>query len=443
MAQTRLAFLFQKYFDKTATPEEAAEFILLAAMDENAAEVQTLMDHAWVGFDYPDPVFSPTQSEAMLQSVLGRTGNEGVSGEGRVPEGIGREGAGSGAAGGKMEDKRVRRIGWSKIAAAAMLTGVLAGAAWWWSHKPVSPLSPMAKTSRSPHTSAPTPPSNKAILILDNGTAITLDSAQPGAVVTQGNTRITKVGGNQLAYNNAGQNNNEQNNNEQNKNGQSKNGQMASAAPVFFNTVRTARGGQYQVTLPDGSKVWLNAASSLHFPTAFTGKDRTVELTGEAYFEIQQNAALPFRVRVNDMTVDVLGTHFNIMAYEDEGSINTSLLQGEVRVEEGSKARLLRPGQEARCSRDTKDLLIEASDTEQVMAWKNGLFQFEGAALESVMRQLGRWYDIDVRYVGAVQQHFTGMIPRTASLPQVLHILGRAGKARFTLEGKTLTVSPM
>jgi transmembrane sensor len=438
MAQTRLAYLFQKYFDKTATPEEAAEFILLAAMDENAAEVQTLMDHAWAGFD-SDPVFSTAQSEAMLQSVLGR-----AAGQARVPEGMGGSGTGREeftrevAAGEKMRGERVRRISWGKIAAAAMLTGVLAGSAWWWSHKPVSPLSPIAKTSRSPHTPAPTPPSNKAILILDNGTAITLDSAQPGAVVTQGNTRITKVGGNQLAYNNAGQSKNEQSKNEQ-----SNAGQLASAAPVFFNTVRTARGGQYQVTLPDGSKVWLNAASSLHFPTAFTGKDRTVELTGEAYFEIQQNAALPFRVRVNDMTVDVLGTHFNIMAYEDEGTINTSLLQGEVRVEEGSKARLLRPGQEARCSRDTKDLLIEASDTEQVMAWKNGLFQFEGAALESVMRQLGRWYDIDVRYEGAVQQHFTGMIPRTATLPQVLHILGRAGKARFTLEGKTLTVSPM
>jgi ferric-dicitrate binding protein FerR (iron transport regulator) len=196
------------------------------------------------------------------------------------------------------------------------------------------------------------------------------------------------------------------------------------------------------VTLPDGSRVWLNAATALRFPTAFTGKDRTVELTGEAYFEIAPLKDQPFRVKVGEMTVDVLGTHFNVMAYDDEESFHTTLLTGAVRVEGGKTARLLKPGEEARLSLDTKDLLVAEADTDQVVAWKNGLFQFEGATLKEVMRQVARWYDVDVHYAGTIEKHFSGFIARKAPLADVLHLLERTGKTSFTLEGRTVTVKP-
>jgi ferric-dicitrate binding protein FerR (iron transport regulator) len=255
------------------------------------------------------------------------------------------------------------------------------------------------------------PGTSKALLILGDGSMVTLDSVHRGALARQGNTEIVAQGGGRLAY-------------------------EAHGGASEFNTIRTPRGGQYQVTLPDGSRVWLNAASSLRFPTTFDGKDRSVELTGEAYFEITARSSQPFKVKVGDTEVDVLGTHFNVMAYDDEGSINTSLLQGSVRV--GNL--VLTPGEEARLDRQTGVLKKTDSDTEQVVAWKNGLFQFEGATIETIMRQVGRWYDVDVRYEGDMRRHFSGEIPRSAGLGDVLHMLELAGPAKFNLEGRTVTV---
>ena len=409
MPTTRLAYLFQKYFDKTATPEERAEFIRLTASDEHAMELRSLMQQAWVASEQSPPIFNEDQSQSMLRNVLEQAKSPGQS------------------APAMPAPAPIRRIPWARTAAAAaILILVIGGITLWQRHATAD--SKIAKANPEILKPAIVPGSNKATLTLDDGSTVTLDSLHTGTLATQGKTRIIQLASGRLTYHTATPDNAAT--------------RTSAATATLYNTVRTPRGGQYQVTLPDGSKVWLNAATSLRFPTAFTGKDRTVELTGEAYFEIEKNKDQPFRVKVGEMTVGVLGTHFNIMAYGNEGSVNTSLLQGSVRVEQAGQARLLQPGQESRLNITTGQLLVAQADTDQAVAWKNGLFQFDGATLETVMHQVERWYDVEVRYEGDVPKHFSGQIPRSASLPQVLHMLDLAGKTRFTLEGRTVVVKP-
>jgi ferric-dicitrate binding protein FerR (iron transport regulator) len=209
-----------------------------------------------------------------------------------------------------------------------------------------------------------------------------------------------------------------------------------------FQTVVTPRGGQYRLVLPDGSKVWLNASSSLKFPRSFNGKQRQVVLTGEAYFEVAKNAAMPFEVAVNDMRVEVLGTHFNIMSYKEEESINTTLLEGSVRVRMGAAGNLLRPGEQASLYKTTEKISVSGVDVDQAIAWKNGLFLFEGATIESVMKEIARWYDVDVVYKGKFSQHFRGMISRSVNISQVIKMLELTSEAHFKIDGRTITVMP-
>jgi ferric-dicitrate binding protein FerR (iron transport regulator) len=398
MPTTRLAFLFQRYFDKTATPDEVSEFLRLADREEHAEELQSLMAGAWQGFQATGPVFSADQSDALFQGVMTQARVE--------------------AAVAEVEPTPIRRLSWTRAAAAALLVGALGGGAWWFTHPRKPPKATFA--SMGPKQAAPVVPgANKAILILGDGSAVSLDSVRQGTLARQGNTTVVQLGGGRVAYAAEG-------------------GANGGAIAAEYNTIKTPRGGQYQVKLPDGSKVWLNAASSLRFPTAFVGSDRTVELTGEAYFEVADRKNQPFKVKVGDMQVDVLGTHFDVMAYPEEGAVQTSLLQGAVRVDAGAEAQVLKPGQEALLSGGV--LRVAEADTDQAVAWKNGLFQFDGATLETIMHQVCRWYDVDVRYERSTSAHFSGQIPRSAPLADVLHMLDVVGKARFSTEGRTVIV---
>ena len=261
-----------------------------------------------------------------------------------------------------------------------------------------------------------------AILTLADGTTMVLDSLGNGVVATQNGTRITLNNG-RLAYS------------ERTQTG-------ATAIPaVAYNTMTTPKGRQFQLTLPDGTKVWLNAASSLHYPTAFTGSQREVDVTGEAYFEVAQDNQHPFIVNIDETTrIQVLGTHFNINAYSDEASINTTLLEGSVKVISRNEKVVLRPGQQAQ-TKPSKTTVTNAN-TEKVMAWKNGIFNFQDATLEEVMRQLQRWYDIDVTYEkGIPKLEFIGKMGRDLSLSEVLGGL-ELSKVHFRLEGRKLIVLP-
>jgi hypothetical protein len=279
---------------------------------------------------------------------------------------------------------------------------------------------PLAKTP-VPVQKDVLPGGAKAVLTLGDGRTVILDSAKNGALAVQGNIQVVKSNGT-LAYN------------EQQQVGVAQN-------PVY-NTVSTPKGGQYQLTLADGSKVWLNAASSIRFPTAFTGRDRVVEITGEAYFEVKHDAAKPFIVSVNDMQVEVLGTHFNINSYSDEAAMKTTLLEGKVRVSRNGNIAILNPGEQAISSANSPLTIDHSPDLDEVMAWKNGLFHFNNASLQEVIRQIVRWYDVDVVYQGTIpERKFGGEISRNSNLSQVLKILEES-KVHFTIENKKLIVKP-
>jgi ferric-dicitrate binding protein FerR (iron transport regulator) len=237
----------------------------------------------------------------------------------------------------------------------------------------------------------------------------------------------------------------------------------AASAPVTYNTMSTPRGRQYQLVLPDGTKVWLNAASSITYPTAFSGSDRRVTLTGEAYFEVRQDASRPFNVSVkNREEIEVLGTSFNVNGYEDEHEVKTTLLDGSVRVvvtdslvgvntNKGKLSVVLKPGEQAQLvlrdssGRDkvSKPMKILSDvDVDQVVAWKNGLFQFKGATMQTVMNQLSRWYNVEVTYEGTIPEHrFVGKVSRDYNLSDVLAVL-QASDIHFSIEGKRIIVRP-
>lgn len=265
------------------------------------------------------------------------------------------------------------------------------------------------------------PGGNKAVLTLADGTQITLDSTGNGAIASQGNVQVIKLDSGQLAYNAA-------------KNGSGK--------EMSYNTLVTPRGGQFRIILPDGSKVWLNAASSLRFPTSFNGKEREVQLIGEAYFEIAKNPQMPFKVKVKEMAVQVLGTHFNVMAYPDEANIKTTLLEGAVKIQHGAKAVQLKPGQQAELNTAGNMSVNEGVDVEEVVAWKNGYFHFNRESLEGMMRQIGRWYDAEIAYEGNISdREFGGKIERGSDITEVLKIL-ELSKVHFRIEGKKIIVTP-
>lgn len=259
------------------------------------------------------------------------------------------------------------------------------------------------------------PGKNGAILTLADGSEVVLDSLKNGLVASQTGSQAVLTNG-QLHYNVNGQ----------------------TTGEIQYNTINTPKGRQFRLTLPDGTNVWLNAASSIRYPTLFPDKQRQVSITGEVYFEVAQNAGRPFKVTVNNKEeVDVLGTHFNVNAYENEQQISTTLLQGSVKVNQTASPApvpvILKPGQQARLAQN-KMTVISDVDTDKVMAWKNGAFNFDDLSLDEAMRLLERWYDIDVIYENGIPDiHFGGEIDRNVSLTELLKILGST-KLKFRIE---------
>lgn len=268
------------------------------------------------------------------------------------------------------------------------------------------------------------PGANKAILTLANGRQIILNNAQKGTIGQQGNMRLIKLDSGELAY--------------AAPTAESPADQLAKG--LLYNTITTPRGGQYQVTLADGTKVWLNAESSLRFPIAFKGKDREVELTGEAYFEVKADKSKPFLVKAGETETHVLGTNFNIMAYSDEGAVKTTLLDGAVSMALGTQSAFLRPGEQGQYDEGRGRIATRAVNTRAVVAWKDGYYFFDRTPVQSVMRQIARWYDVQIVYQGkAPQDEIVGKLPRSADVREVLHIMELIG-IRFKIEGKTIVV---
>lgn len=214
-------------------------------------------------------------------------------------------------------------------------------------------------------------------------------------------------------------------------------------ASVLFNTLFTPAGSQYQVTLADGTKVWLNSGSSLRFPTSFHGKERIVELIGEAYFDVAKNAAMPFKVKASGAEVQVLGTSFNVMAYKDESYINTTLIEGSVKLASSKDYAILEPGQKGVIYNDEEQIHVSTTDISDATSWKNGLFSFSGESVESVMRKISRWYDVEIIYKGEVtDKDFSGTISRHKNLSEVLKMLELTGLVTFQVKERSVVVMP-
>ena len=269
------------------------------------------------------------------------------------------------------------------------------------------------------------PGGDRAMLTLADGSTIILDSASNGLLSQQGGIKVQKLDNGLLSY--------------------TINSKLITEKDqAFYNTITTPRGGQYQVTLSDGTKVWLNAASSIHFPVIFAGTERKVEITGEAYFEVAKNASMPFKVIAGSSEVEVLGTHFNINSYMDESSVKTTLLEGLVKVSvtgNNQSPKFLKAGQQTAINKDGKISVSNNADLDEAVAWKNGRLQFNSADLKSILRQISRWYDVDVEYRGNVDIHFTGQLPRNDNVTKVFEKLALTGEVRFKTEGKKIIVS--
>lgn len=405
--------LIEKYLQNTLSAEEREELLRITEDADNDALAELF--HSMLA----EEVAAPVDEERLrwsLQRVLAvdRPGISGQVADARAGDANTHAPAADTQVPEAPAHTRVLKAPWLRYAAAAVILIAAAGAYIWQKNKP---------TVHSPVAAVPVktgaPGGQKAVLTLADGTAITLDSTASGQLATQQGSRVLNSNG-QVTYAPTGD-------------------QQDVAA---FNTLRTARGGTYRLTLSDGTTVWLNAASSISYPVVFTGKERMVEMTGEAYFEVAPHAQMPFRVKVNDKhLVEVLGTQFNVKAYAEEALVSTTLLQGAVRV---AGKVTLKPGQQAQAA--GQQVLVKTlgkAGIAQAIAWKEGRFNFQDVHLREVMRQLSRWYDIEVVYENGVPDlEFIGEIERSLPLTEVLKGLKMSG-VNFRLEdGKRLVVSP-
>ena len=308
---------------------------------------------------------------------------------------------------------------WMSMSAAAVLFFAIAGSSYFLLVQK-SNHTPAIIAANKDHA----PGSNKAILTLADGSQVVLDEAKQGDVAQQSGVKIIKLDSGMLAYT-------------------SSEPPVSGKVEVAYNTITTPRGGQYQLILQDGSHVWLNSASSLKFPTAFPGNNRTVELTGEGYFEVAKNASKPFIVSVGKMEVNVLGTHFNVIAYADENAIKTTLLEGSVKVTHGANNALIVPGQQASLLKDADKFNVGIANIDEVIAWKEGKFWFNEMNISGIMRQIARWYDVEVVYEGNLSGiTLSGVIPRKKYVSELLEALEMTQKVKFKLEGNKIIVRP-
>lgn len=315
------------------------------------------------------------------------------------------------------EQPKKRRLHWASYAsAAAAVLLLIAGIALF---RPSSKLE--KEEVQLALTADVAPGGDKAILTLSDGRQIVLEDKPDGQIAAQGNTTIIKMNSGMLSYRGSTKNNSE-------------------VPESQLNTISTPIGGQFQVILSDGTKVWLNAASSITFPSQFSGNVREVSTTGETYFEVaklkNRKGKIPFRVSTGQQKIEVLGTQFNINAYGDQKQYQTTLVEGSIRISRNKQSKLLQPGQQAITPLENETINISEADVEKAIAWKNGLFKFDNTDIISLMKQLERWYPIEIVYDGKIpNEHFFGKIDRNYTLSEVLKVL-QLGQVHFKIDDK-------
>ena len=388
MTKEHIQLLVEKYIDGSATPEERAE-LLKWYRTENNRQVKWAEDE--------------TENDVRLRMLAN----------------ISRH---------TFNSRPIKHL-WPWIAATASILLFISVRAYFILHKD-QPSQIATVHIQSPDIM---PGGNKAVLTLANGNKISLSDAKNGSIANQGRIIINKTADGKLVY----------------QSGQAVAG-TKDAGNISYNTISTPRGGHYNLVMADGTLAILDAASSIKYPVAFNGRERAVEITGQVYFEVVHNAAKPFSVKVKGETIQDLGTHFNINAFDDEPVIKTTLIEGSVLVSLNksvdAKAKngiKLKPGQQAVTSSLNNSIMVKNVDTDEAVAWKNGYFQFTDESLESIMRKIGRWYDVDVEYRNnsLKSKVFNGTISKYKNISQVLKVLEFAGETKFEIkDNKTIVV---
>jgi len=383
--ETRYRELAQKWLDGTITSAEKQEFA------------------AWYNADHDSPVEIPLEfaesDEALRERILNKINSQIFD---------------------KTSGRRRKALLWLGSVAAGLALIFIAAVVHF--HLKKHQSQSLAASHQKPRVNDVAPGGDKAMLTLADGSKVVLTDAKNGVLASQGITTLNKTREGQLVY---------------------KADQTSKEISVVYNTITTPKGGQFQVVLSDGTKVWLNAASSITFPTTFSATERKVTITGEVYFEVAKNRQVPFRVVTGKQEVEDVGTCFNIKAYDDERSISTTLVEGAVKIMSGQQSAFLVPGQQANVSNQgSEPISVKVVNTETVLAWKNGNFEFESEELHAIMRQVSRWYDIKVIYEGDVKpRRFTASVPRNVNLSKLLEMLRFMG-VNFRIDGQTVVVSP-
>ncbi|MGE7777658.1 FecR family protein [Chitinophaga sp. NPDC101104] len=385
MSNARIQYLVNRFFEGASSEDERQELADWVNRSASDAALQSVLEEAWRNYEPSAP--DRQLGEAAMERVYARISDE--------------------------TDRTRMRIAWWKPAAAAAVL-FLAGLGIWKGTRTAQ--EPLANVQEEVANDV-MPGGEKAVLTLSNGRQIVLDSAANGLLAQQGGTSVNKLSNGQLVYDG-----------EDNREGE-----------IVYNTMTTPRGGQYRLTLPDGTKAWLNSASSITFPTAFAGASRSVTITGEVYLEVAKDEKMPFTVKANGVDIAVLGTHFNVSAYPEDGAVRTTLLEGKVKVSTAAGSRTIAPGEQAQAGNGRLDV-HQHVNLDQVMGWKNGRFVFEGEPIARVMNQLSRWYDVEVGDIEQVDDRFYLDLPRSKKLSDVLKALELTGKVKFKIEGKKIVV---
>ncbi len=387
MSNPRISYLLRRYADNSISKEEYLELISFFKLKGNDDEIDTALDDIWNSLS-PDDVEHHEMRDLYKRLIASPRF--------------------------QSKSKVKKMYAWLPYAAAAILIMALSVTLY------LRYNVPSKQSIALRYKNDVSPGSNKATLTLADGKIIDLAGIKSGELTVQPGMQILKTRNGQLIYKIDNKGNSVDD-------------------TASFNTITTPKGGQYQISLPDGSQVWLNAASSLRFPIRFGRRDRKVKLTGEGYFEVAHNAKKPFNVLTDDQQVLVLGTHFNINSYRDNAGTLTTLLEGAVRVTEAGYSQVIKPGEQAESS--ATGINVSRVDAEDAIAWKNGLFVYNDQDLENIMKQVARWYNVQVVFEDAnvKKQLYSGSLSRFKDLSQLLEVLEATGSVHFKIEGRMVT----
>lgn len=404
MAANRLKELFDRHLSKTATAAERQELAVLVLEAGNDEQVQELIRQSWDVTGSQEDMLQ-SNSSRILASIL-----KGEKMDGQVIEEQSENDEAKPQTG-----KRIVMRYWQRVAVAAIVLVIAGAGALLLINRQAKETNNLAQVA-----DLPAPNKVKAMITLANGQQIAIDSMTAGVVTMQGNSQLVKDSNGSIRYND---------------------GRSGDEVEVAYNTLFNLRGSKVvSIVLADGTKVWLNSESTLRYFSGVGKGERIVELKGEAYFDVARDVKHPFKVNVNGVYTEVLGTQFNINCYEEEPAARITLLEGSVKVSQGAAATVLQPGQQARVTAGIE--VLKNVDTEPVVAWKNGLFSFQDRSLSDVLKQMGRWYDIEIAYENKIPDiTFFGEMESNVTLTQMLHFLEKSGvKFKLDAEKKKLII---